>query len=68
MTDRELACSRARRDSEGRLNGVSPIYPRDADEAHLRRSREPEHAVSDSDRLLARPSEFRDLPHANSAL
>ena len=58
MTDRELVCSRARRDSEGRLNGVSPLFPRDIDEVYLAQSREPEHAASASDRLLARPKEF----------
>jgi hypothetical protein len=68
MTDRELVCSRARCDSEGRLNGVSPLFPRDIDEVYLAQSREPEHAASASDRLIARPEEFGRLPHAKSAL
>ncbi len=68
MTDRELVCSRARRDSEGRLNGVSPLFPRDTAEVYLAQSREPDHAASTSDRLLARPKEFGQLPHAKSAL
>ena len=63
----EVVCSRARRDSEGRLNGISPIYPRHLGEIHLAQSREPEHAASASDRLMARPGEFRRLPHAVSA-
>ena len=68
MTDCDLVCSRARRDSEGRLNGVSPLFPRDNDEVYLAQSREPEHATSASDRLMARPEEFRQLAHAKSAL
>ena len=68
MTDRELVCSRARRDSEGRLNGVSPLFPRDVAEVYLAQSREPDHAASASDRLMARPEEFGQLAHAKSAL
>ena len=68
MTDRQVVCSRARRDSEGRLNGVSPLYPQDIDEAYLAQSREPEHAASAGDRLMARPDEFAVLPRARSAI
>ena len=68
MTAREVVCSRARRDSEGRLNGISPLYPHDLGEAHLAQSREPEYAASASDRLMARPAEFAGLPRAISAL
>ena len=67
MTDREIVCSRARRDSGGRLNGISPLYPRNLGETYLAQSREPEHAASASDRLMARPDEFAGLPHAMSA-
>jgi hypothetical protein len=67
MTTHELVCSRARRDSEGRLNGVSPLYPRTFSEAYLAQSREPEHAASATDRLLARPTEFAALPLASGA-
>lgn len=67
MAGAEVVCSRARRDSEGRLNGISPLYPHHLGEAHLAQSREPEHAASASDRLMARPEEFRRLPHAVSA-
>lgn len=63
----EVVCSRARRDSEGRLNGISPLYPHHFGETHLAQSREPEHAASASDRFVARPAEFRRLPHAISA-
>ena len=67
MTDDEAVCSRARRDSEGRLNGISPLYPHDLGETYLAQSREPAHAASASDRLMARPDEFAGLPHAISA-
>ncbi len=67
QTERETVFSRARRDSEGRLNGISPLYPDELGETYLAQSREPEHAASASDRLLARPGEFRRLPHAVSA-
>lgn len=68
MTGRELVCSRARRDSEGRINGTSPLYPRDVAEVYLAQSREPEHAVSATDRLFARGFEFAARPLALSAL
>jgi hypothetical protein len=67
MTSRELACSRARRDSGGRLNGISPLYPRSDTEVYYAQSREPAHAASASDRLLARPDEFARFPLAVSA-
>ena len=67
MTSRELVCSRARRDSGGRLNGISPLYPRDRTDVYYTQSREPAHAASASDRLLARPDEFAGLPLAVSA-
>jgi hypothetical protein len=68
MTARELLFSRARRDSGGRVNGVSPLYPRDIAEVYLAQSREPEQAASDTDRLFARPAEFSALPEARAAL
>jgi hypothetical protein len=67
-TTRELFCSRSRRDAEGRLNGVSPLYPADLREKHRQRARIPEHAVGWSDRLFARPHEFEALPEAESAI
>ena len=67
MTDRQVVCSRARRDSEGRLNGVSPLYPQGVKEESLGQSRVPEHAASQSDRLMARPGDFAALPLAQSA-
>ena len=68
MTADELVCSRARRDSGGRINGVSPLYPRDVPELYLAQSQEPEHAASATDRLFARPVEFSALREARSAL
>lgn len=67
MTSREIVCSRARRDSEARLNGVSPLYPRNPRELYLAQSRAPEHAATGSDRLLARTAEFAALPLARGA-
>jgi hypothetical protein len=68
LTETELVCSRARRDSGGRLNGISPLYPRNVREVYLAQSRETEHAASASDRLLARPAEFAAMPVARTAL
>lgn len=68
MTGRELVFSRARRDSEGRINGISPLYPRDLTEVYLAQSREPEHAASTTDRLFARATEFAASPLARAAL
>ena len=38
-----------------------------ADEVYLPRNRIPEHAFSETDRLLARPKEFQTLPQASAA-
>ena len=67
MTESEVVCSRARRDSEGRLNGISPLYPQSRGETYLAQSREAEHAASTSDRLMVRPDEFQEMPRAMSA-
>lgn len=67
-TARQLFCSRSRRDAEGRLNGVSPLYPANPPEVHRQRARIPEHAAGWSDRLFARPDEFDELPAAISAI
>ena len=63
----QVVCSRSRRDSEGRLNGVSPLYPRKIKAEFLGQSRVPEHAASETDRLMARPGEFATLPQTRSA-
>lgn len=67
MTEREVFCSRARRDSEGRLNGISPLFPHHCRAIHLAQSREAEHAATAADRLMARPDEFEGMPGAVSA-
>jgi hypothetical protein len=66
-TSRQVVCSRPRRDSRGRINGVSPLYPTVPGEIYRQRARVPEHAAGWSDRLFARPAEFEGLPLARSA-
>ena len=65
-TARQVVCSRARRDTQGRINGVSPLYP-GTNELYRQRARIPEHAAGWADRLFARPTEFQELPSAQSA-
>jgi hypothetical protein len=65
-TAQSLALSFSRRDVEGRLLGRSPLTA-DLSETYLGRGRIPAHAVSQTDRLLAQPSEFAKLPIAVSA-
>jgi hypothetical protein len=50
--------TRSRRDGEGRLLGMSPLLPTRLKEQSLGRMHIPRHAASESDRLLARPTEF----------
>jgi len=57
----------SRRDVEGRLLGRSPLIG-DMKEIYVSRGRIPDHAASESDRLLARPSEFRNSAIARSGL
>jgi PD-(D/E)XK nuclease superfamily len=64
---KHAAISFSRRDVEGRLLGRSPLIS-DINEIYLSRGRIPDHAASESDRLLARPSEFRMTPIARSGL
>lgn len=63
----QVVLSRARRDSDGRLLGRSTLLHGQPEETYLRRNRVPEHAFSESDRLTARPTEFRALPQAKAA-
>jgi len=58
-TARQVVCSRARRDTQGRINGVSPLYPRAPGETYRQRARIPEHAAGWTDRLFARPQNSR---------
>jgi PD-(D/E)XK nuclease superfamily len=66
-TARQVVCSRARRDAQGRMNGVSPLYPKTPVEIYRQRARIPEQAAGWADRLFARPAEFECLPVARSA-
>ena len=67
-TESQVVMSRARRDEEGRLLGRSSLLLRaGTDETYLRRNAVPAHAFSESDRLVARPQEFRALPQAQAA-
>lgn len=62
-----VVLSRARRDSDGRLLGRSPLMAGRGDEAYLRRNAAPAHAFSETDRLMARPQEFAADPQAVGA-
>lgn len=66
-TPSEVVLSRARRDSDGRLLGRSPLLAVHDEETYLRRNAVPEHAFSETDRLMARPQEFAIDPQAISA-
>ena len=67
-TESELVLSRARRDEEGRLLGRSTLLLQArAEETYVPRNRVPAHAFSETDRLMARPEEFRRLPQARAA-
>lgn len=62
-----VVLSRARRDSDGRLLGRSPLLAGHGDENYLRRNATPVHAFSETDRLMARPQEFVADPQAVGA-
>ena len=67
-TEREVVLSHARRDEEGRLLGRSALLPQAAqDETYRRRNAAPAHAFSETDRLMARPREFRATIQAEAA-
>jgi hypothetical protein len=66
-TEKEVVLSRARRDSEGRLLGRSPLLDGQATEVYLGRHAVPMHAFSETDRLMAHPAEFRLNTQAASA-
>lgn len=62
-----VVLSRARRDQEGRLLGASPLLRGHPVPAYLRRNRRPAHAMSETDRLLARADDFAGWNQAASA-
>ena len=64
-TENQVVLSHARRDGDGRLLGRSTLLQGQPDEIYLRRNRVPDHAFSETDRLTARPQEFRTLPQAS---
>ena len=67
-TESQVVLSRARRDNDGRLLGRSALLLEgQPDESYLRRNGVPEHAFSETDRLMARTREFRDMPQAVAA-
>ncbi|KDP87801.1 hypothetical protein CF70_034375 [Cupriavidus sp. SK-3] len=66
-TTDEVVLSRSRRDGEGRVMGRSALLQGMPAETYLRRNAVPEHAFSETDRLLARPAEFRESAQAMAA-
>ena len=66
-TASEVVLCRARRGTDGRLLGRSPLLAEHGPETYLRRNRTPEAAFSETDRLTARPDEFRGDAQARSA-
>lgn len=63
----DVVYSRSRRGNDGRLLGPSPLLPSGIEVKRLARARIPQHAFSESDRLLANPKEFRQSTLAESA-
>jgi hypothetical protein len=61
-----VVLSHSRRDAEGRQLGPSPLWPDDVPVTYLERARVAEHVMSEADRLLARPDEFRQTALARS--
>jgi RecB family exonuclease len=66
-TAAELVCSASRRDATGRLLGLSPLLAAQQVPERLARTRIPAHAMSEQDRMMARPAEFAGTARASSA-
>ena len=67
-TEHQVVLSRARRNDDGRPLGRSTLLPPGLPaETCLRRNGVPSHAFSETDRLTARPQEFRATPQAAAA-
>jgi hypothetical protein len=66
-SERQVILSRSRRGSDGRLLGRSTLL-QGRPETYVRRNSVPIHAMSETDRLLARPNEFAAAPQAVSAI
>ncbi|RVC60377.1 PD-(D/E)XK nuclease family protein, partial [Mesorhizobium sp. M2A.F.Ca.ET.046.02.1.1] len=67
-TECQVVLSRSRRDSDGRLLGRSTLLQGQPNEIYLRRNAIPDHAFSETDRLMAQPDEFRASPQAVAAI
>lgn len=63
-----LVLSRSRRNAQGNLVSASPLVPLSAEGEFLARARTPGHALTESDRLSARPVEAAETPQVQSAL
>jgi hypothetical protein len=63
----QITYSRSRRDREGRLMGPSSLLPAGISSEPVSRTRVPQHAFSECDRLLARRSEFATTDQGQSA-
>ena len=68
-TERQLVLSYARRETGGRLFGRSPLLSGFdiENDNYLRNTATPKHAFSESDRLMARPEEFKSLSQSKKA-
>lgn len=66
-TAAQVALSFSRRDGEGRLLGLSSLLQGMPQPQYLRRHRRADHALSEADRLTARPEEFQQTPQAAAA-
>lgn len=66
-TSVHVVLSRPRRDEEGRLLGKSPLLRGQPEARYVRRNRRPAHAMSETDRLVARPADFAATTQAASA-
>jgi hypothetical protein len=66
-TTESIVCCASRRDATGRLLGLSPLMPEGIPFERLRRARVPDHAMSEQDRLMARPGEFAGTARTQSA-
>lgn len=63
----QVVLSYSRRNDDGRRLGKSPLLAVRREEERLWRHATTLHAISDADRLAARPAEFRNLPGAVAA-
>jgi hypothetical protein len=67
-TGQSIVLSRSRRNAQGNLVGASPLLPMDAEGEFLAGARTPLHALTESDRLSARPVEATETAQVQSAL